>query len=221
MRSSGLAAEEAKKKRRRRWIRYKREHSNYMWHTDYKQLDDGRWFIAYQDDASRFITGYGVFEAATTENALAVLRQAMGDHGRPASILTDHGSQFYANGSGGKKKGESVFEEALAAMGIRHILARVRHPQTNGKLERMHGELQRKLHGFGNVAGPPGTGAPVGNPVIHEDPVDRFIHWYNHRRPHESLDWDTLETPAHAFARKMPPEENLAAGGPSEGEEAK
>ena len=31
-------------------------------------------------------------------------------------------------------------------MGIRHILARVKHPQTNDKLERFHDELHRKLH---------------------------------------------------------------------------
>ena len=41
-----LAAEEKKKKCRRKWIRYEREHSNSMWHTDYKQLDNRRQFIA-------------------------------------------------------------------------------------------------------------------------------------------------------------------------------
>ena len=40
-------------------VRYERTYSNSMWHTDYKLLDDGRWFIAYQDDASRFLTGFG------------------------------------------------------------------------------------------------------------------------------------------------------------------
>ena len=203
--SNGLASEEKEKKRRRRWIRYEREHSNSMWHTDYKQLDDGRWFIAYQDDASRFITGYGVFEHATTGNALAVLREAVGNYGRPASVLTDHGSQFYANESEAKRRGESEFEKTLVALGIRHILARVRHPQTNGKLERFHGELQRKLHLFADIAGPPGTGAPVGVQRIESDPVARFVNWYNNERPHESLDWDVLETPALAFRRKMAP----------------
>ncbi len=48
----GFASEEPKKKNRRKWIRYEREHTNSMWHTDYKQIDDGRWFISYQDDAS-------------------------------------------------------------------------------------------------------------------------------------------------------------------------
>ena len=29
--------------------------------------------------------------------------------------------------------------------------------------------------------------------------------WYNHDRPHMSLDTDIEETPAMAFERKMPP----------------
>ena len=134
-----------KKSRQRKWVRYERKHSNSMWHTDYKQLDDKRWFIAYQDDASRFITGFGVFEHATGENAIAVLHEAISNHGSPASILTDHGSQFYANAGEYKQKGASEFEKELVRLDIKHILARVNHPQTNGKLERFHGELQRKL----------------------------------------------------------------------------
>ena len=204
MKSNGLASDDLKKKGRRKWVRYEREHSNSMWHTDYKQLDDGRWFIAYQDDASRFVTGYGVFDHATAKNALAVLREAIRNHGKPASVLTDHGSQFYANESKLKRKGESEFEKRLVALNIRHVLARVRHPQTNGKLERLHGELQRKVHRFKDVAGPPGTGAPIGVRKIEKDPVARFIQWYNYERPHESLDWDNLETPAQAFVRKRP-----------------
>ena len=86
-----------KKSRQCKWARYERKHSNSMWHTDYKQIDDKRWFVAYQDDASRFITGFGIFEHATGDNAIAVLHEAIRNHGRPASILTDHGSQYYAN----------------------------------------------------------------------------------------------------------------------------
>ena len=202
-----LAREERKKKQQRKYIRYEREHSNSMWHTDYKQLDDGRWFIAYQDDASRFITGYGVFGHATTENAITVLEEAVKNHGKPASILTDHGSQFYANESEVKRKGDSDYEKKLVEMEINQILARVNHPQTNGKLERLHGELQRKLHLFEDIAGPPGSACPVDGQKIEPDPVARFVRWYNHERPHESLNDEDLETPAQAFTRKMPPQD--------------
>ncbi|MCE2508453.1 MAG: hypothetical protein J4G04_04010 [Nitrosopumilaceae archaeon] len=69
LKSEGMANAESKKGGKRKWVRYERTYSNSMWHTDYKQLDDGRWFLCYEDDASRFVTGYGVFEHANTENA--------------------------------------------------------------------------------------------------------------------------------------------------------
>ena len=81
-------------------------------------------------------------------------------------------------------------------LGIRQILACVKHPQTNGRLERLYGELRRKLHEFEDVAGPPGTGCPIGDEKIQTEPVDGFIRWYNYKRLHESLDWDNLENPA-------------------------
>ena len=188
-----MARNEPKKSGRRKWVRYERTHSNSMWHTDYKQLDDGRWFLCYEDDASRFVTGYGVFEHATTENALAVLDKAIKDHGKPASIMTDHGSQFYANEGEVKRKGESEFERRLVELEIRQILARVRHPQTNGKLERLHGEIQRKLPEFEAIL------------MRKSDPMDLFMKWYNYDRPHMSLRYSQRETPWQAFQRKMPP----------------
>lgn len=164
-----------------------------MWHTDYKQLSDGRWLLCYEDDASRFVTGYGVFEGATTENALKVLDDAIMRHGRPASIMTDHGSQFYANEAHFRKRGASEFEKRLVEMGIRQVLARVKHPQTNGKLGRIDGEIQRKLPEFEAIL------------MRTSEPIDLFMRWYNYERPHMSLDYDNLETPWEAFRRKMPP----------------
>jgi putative transposase len=186
LKHKGLAVEESKKRGRRKWIRYERTYSNSLWHTDYKQLPDGTWLIMYEDDASRYLVGYGVFADATSRHAVDVLTEAIGNHGKPASILSDRGSQFYATESEVKERGLTEFEQFLIAADIRHVLARVSHPQTNGKLERVYGEVERKLHLFKD---------------IHE-----LVHWYNHIRPHMSLDWDNLETPAKAYVRKMPPE---------------
>ena len=80
LRSKGLAEEQPKKRRRRKWIRFERTYSNSMWHTDWKKLDDGRWFLCYQDDASRFIINHGVFAEATTDNTLAVLKEGIAKH---------------------------------------------------------------------------------------------------------------------------------------------
>ena len=107
--------------------------------------------------------------------------------------MTDRGYQFYANASEAKKKGMSEFEKRLVSLEIRQILAGARHPQTNGKLERLHGELQRKLPKFEAIM------------MRKSDPVDLFMRWYNHERPHMSLGRGGEETPAEAFVRKMPP----------------
>ena len=213
LRDEELAERNPKKSRRRKWVRYERRYSNSMWHTDYAQLTDGRWFLAYMDDASRFITGYGVFSNATGANAIGVLREAVAKHGKPAAMLTDRGAQFYAHESEGKKLGETEFQKELGRLGIRHILARAGHPQTNGKLERFHRELKRYLPSFeaeSAMSRAGRKGAHVGGPFHTRgprDPVQMLIDWYNDDRCHASLDVDSGETPAGAFARKMVPKD--------------
>ena len=219
MRESGDSEACRSKTGQRKWVRYERKHSNSMWHTDYKQMDDGMWFIAYQDDASRKIVGFGVFKEATGKHAIDVLKEAISSHGKPASVMTDNGPQFYANEKENAARGASQFEKELVALGIKHIRARVNHPQTNGKLERFHGELQRKLPWFiGASAGRAvrqreGSAVHVGGPFCTDkprDPVERLVDWYNNK-PHRSLDWKNSETPAQAFVRKSAPDDEAVA----------
>ena len=192
LRDEGLV-KKGSRNQKRKWIRYERKHSNSLWHTDWKLLDCGKWLICYQDDASRFVTGHGIFEHATTENALLVLETAIKNYGKPKAILTDHGTQFYANAGENKKKGTSKFETRLDDLNIKHILSRVGHPQTNGKVERLFGELQRKF--------------PVYDAYMQRksDPVDMFIKWYNYEHVHMSLNTDIRETPYKAFINKHRP----------------
>jgi putative transposase len=184
LKENGRAMPQPSKQRRRSWIRYEREHSMSLWHTDWKQLWDGSWWIAYLDDASRLIVGYAVFQEATAEHTIQVLKQAIDKHGRPREILTDRGSQFYANEGERKEKGISQFETYLAEQEIKHILCRVNHPQTNGKLERFYGVYEQKQHQFKSI--------------------DEYVRWHNEIKPHLSLNIETLETPIQAFHRKRP-----------------
>ena len=125
---------------------------------------------------------------------MAVLHEAIRNYSRSTSILTDHSSQFYANASEERKKKVSVFEKMLVEFEIKQILADVRHPQTNGNLERLYSEIQRKLPKFEAIM------------MRKSDPVDLFMEWCNHRRSHMFLGvGGENETPAHAFIRKMPP----------------
>jgi putative transposase len=117
LKEAGRAMPQPSKQRRRKWVRYEREHSMSLWHMDWKQLPDSRWWIAAEDDASRLIVGYGVFQEATAEHTIHVLKQAIDKHGRPRELLTDRGSQFYANESERREKGISQFEAYLAEQG--------------------------------------------------------------------------------------------------------
>jgi putative transposase len=145
------------------------------------------WLTAYLDDASRFIVGYGLFQEATSEHSVEVLKEAIKKHGKPAAILTDRGTQFYAVEADEKVKGLTVFEKYLIEQEIRQILSRVNHPQTNGKVERFFGTVEAKRRFFKDI--------------------DELMHWYNMTRPHMSLNLDIIETPYQAYLRKMPDRE--------------
>ncbi len=62
--------------------------------------------------------------------------------------MTDHGSWFYANASEAKRKEAFDFGKRLIGLRIHQVLERVKHPQTNGKPERLHEEIQLKLPGL-------------------------------------------------------------------------
>jgi putative transposase len=79
--------------------------------------------------------------------------------------------------------------EFLEENNINHIIARVKHPQTNGKIERWFGLLEQKLTRFRSVP--------------------QFVCWYNTIQPHMSLNLDECETPEQAFLRKLPSERIL------------
>jgi putative transposase len=184
MKSMGIARDEPRKRVRKKWIRYERKYSNSLWHTDWKLIDGYGWIIAYLDDASRFIVGYALFKEPTSEHAVEVLDRAIREHGRPAAILTDRGSQFYAVECDEKLKGLTAFEKYLIEHEIKQILSRAQHPQTNGKIERFFRTVDEKIQRFKSI--------------------DELIRWYNMKRPHMSLNLKMIETPYQAYIRKMP-----------------
>lgn len=194
MLENGLSVEQPQKKTRRKWVRYEREHSNSLWHVDWHTIKDPRWaglqLVAYEDDASRFITGYGVFDSATSENAISVLAEAIQRYGRPASILSDNGSPFTSNPDGSYQNIPTSFEHYLVKHHIKHRRSRVHHPQTNGKIEKFFDIFERKL--------------------VYFKSIPEFMEWYNHIRPHGALNLEEMETPAIAYYNKMVANQILA-----------
>lgn len=165
--------------------RGQRKYCSYRWpnclmvlHTDWTTCPvTGKQLIAFIDDHSRFVVGYGLYDDQTTKSTLDCLFKTIFLFGVPYAIITDRGAQFYANKIGKKKKGKCEFQRVLEEMGIRHIVARAHHPQTNGKIERWFGTYKREFNErFANI--------------------DEYIKFYNEERPHQRLEYDT---PIEAF----------------------
>ena len=82
LKNEGLAKDEPHKQRRRKWVRYERRYTNSLWHADWFE-EPHEQIILFEDDVSRFITGYGVFTNANMENSNEVLNQAIQNYGTP------------------------------------------------------------------------------------------------------------------------------------------
>ena len=182
LKEEGLAKEEPHKQKRRRWIRYERRYSNSLWHADWFEEQKDK-VILFEDDASRFITGYGVFGNATTENTVSVLEKAIQCYGIPRQLMTDHGTQFTSlSRETCSDPKPNMFQQTLKGCGIQHIKARVKHPQSNGKVERVIQTIQK-----------------LGK---HFQCWDTSVYYYNFHRPHSSLENGCLRTPYQAFLDK-------------------
>ena len=180
--------ENPKKKKQRKWIRYEREHSLTMIHTDWCDYK-GKHVILYEDDASRKIISGMEFDNQTTENSIIALDKAIEyakSYGGINQLMTDHGTQFTANKRDKNGEADHKFEKYVKSNGIQLIHARVKHPQTNGKIEKLFDTYEKHRDRF--------------------EQLDEFIDWYNNKRPHMSLKFNKAETPSEAFIRKMRPE---------------
>ena len=178
-----------KAKRRKPWVRWERKHSLTLVHLDWHTSKlNGKKVCAVLDDSSRRILAGGEFDAETTENSIMLLQEALDNFGwltGISQVMTDHGTQFYANKRDKKGEADSRFENFLKDNKIVHIKARVKHPQTNGKFEKWNDTYQKNRSRFDNF--------------------DNFMDWYNTVRFHESLDtkW-YLQTPDSAFWSRLP-----------------
>ena len=146
-----------------------------MWQTDFKGdfalLDGTRCFpLDILDDHSRF-----AIKIAAKPNTLGVtesFREAFYEYGLPRAVLSDNGWTFR-----GCQGGYTQFEKWLMNHDVLPIHGRIKHPQTQGKIERFHRSMKTELlnhKDFLNL----------------EDANRALQEWrnkYNNIRPHEAL----------------------------------
>lgn len=166
--------EEARK--HKAFKRFEKEHCNEMWQTDFKgefKMLDGNYCFTLNifDDHSRY--AIKMKPALGTGNlVLSTFRDTFIEFGMPNSVLSDNGAQF-----AGFRQGYTQFEKWLMNCDVLPIHGRIKHPQTQGKIERFHRTMDQEL-------------------LNHYTPKDIFDaaevleSWrcsYNNLRPHEAL----------------------------------
>ena len=162
--------------RHKAFTRFEKERCNEMWQTDFKgefKMQDGKYCFPLDifDDHSRFVIRIKPSES-TSNLVLPTFREAFYEYGMPDSVLSDNGAQF-----AGFRQGYTQFEKWLMNHDVLPIHGRIKHPQTQGKIERFHRAMNQEL-------------------LKHYTPKDIsdaervFNEWrdcYNNERPHEAL----------------------------------
>ncbi len=157
------------------YIRFEREHCNELWQTDFKgdfPLGDGSrcYPLDILDDHSRF-----AIEIDAKPNTLGVMdsfKRAFLTYGMPKAVLSDNGWTFR-----GLHGGYTTFERWLMEHDILPIHGRVKHPQTQGKIERFHRSMKRELL----------TDAKFANLEEAQKALHEWQTKYNTIRPHHAL----------------------------------
>ena len=174
----GYRVESAPMRRHPDQIRYfERAKPNQLWQTDLftfmlKRQNQRVYLVAFMDDRSRFIVSYGLHASQSTALVLETLRAGIASYGTPEEILTDNGTQYVT------WRGTSQFQHECRKRGIRQAIAKPRHPETLGKIERFWGTLWRECVDAAIFT-------DLGDARIR---IGHFIDYYNFSRTHSGIE---------------------------------
>jgi len=173
--------------------RFEREHPNELWQMDFKgpkQWNQTVGPLSVLDDHSRYLVVLQANGSTRGELVREQLESAFQWCGVPEGMLMDHGIPWWG---GRAPLGLTQLSLWLMKQGVRLHWSGIRHPQTQGKVERFHGELQRALERRG-------TGALDGQAWL-----DSFRWEHNYVRPHEALGMRTPAELWHPSSRHYDP----------------
>jgi transposase InsO family protein len=174
--------------------RFERGQPNELWQMDFKGpkgWPQPMGPLSVLDDHSRYLITLAANGSTHGEFVREQLEEAFRRCGLPEGMLMDHGTPWWSMGS---TCGNTKLSLWLMRQGIRLCWSRIRHPQTQGKVERFHGSLQRALvrRGF-----------PGKHP---QNWLDAYRWEHNYVRPHEALQMRTPATVWRPSPRRYQPE---------------
>jgi transposase InsO family protein len=184
---AGLVTAEPKKRPKSSYIRFQAAMPNETWQSDFTHypltdtatLPKGVEIITWLDDCTRYALHMSAHRAITTPIVLKTFKETAGQHGIPASTLTDNGMVYTVRLAGiGRQGGRNAFEQQLRAWHVVQKNSRPNHPTTCGKAERFQQTMKNWLRAQPDQ---PSTIAEL------QTLLDRFRTEYNTTRPHRSL----------------------------------
>jgi transposase InsO family protein len=173
----GFVVAQPHKRPKSSYLRFAAEQPNERWQTDITHwaLADGTEveILHWLDDHSRLLlasTARRVFKAPDVD---ACYRKVAAQYGNPASVLSDNGAVF----TGRFRRGRVALELTLHSRGVVFLHSRPYHPQTCGKVERVHQTVKKHL-----------STQPRARTLAQlQRQLDRFRDYYNTVRPHRAL----------------------------------
>ena len=150
------------------------DHPDEVWHVDLMYLYiHSRWYYLVDiiDGYSRFLVNWSLNLTMEADTVTMTVQEALDRleyriEGEPR-IVRDHGSQFISH----------EWRNFVEGAGITDIKTRIAHPESNGKLERLHrthreeGLTEESLKGYYTAL----------------DAMKRWDDYYNYKRPHSAI----------------------------------
>jgi transposase InsO family protein len=145
---AGLVTPEPSKRPKSSYIRFEAAMPNQTWQSDFThyRLAEGAdvEIISWLDDCTRYALHVSAHHRITGPIVTATFRKAAGQHGIPASTLTDNGMVYTVRLAGGRG-GRNTFEHELRRLHIVQKNSRPNHPTTCGKVERFQQTMKKWL----------------------------------------------------------------------------
>lgn len=150
---------------------FKPDKPHQQWHIDIMYLwVNHRWyfFVGILDAYSRYIVHWDLLETASSADIRAVIESALRKYpGVKPRIVTDNGPQF-------KSKDFRVLLKEFSLMDIK---CRIKHPESNGKIERFHRSLREE--GLSDKQ--------LEDKYKALDIIENWVRYYNNKRLHAAL----------------------------------
>lgn len=150
------------------------DHPDQVWHIDLMYVYiRPRWYylVDILDGYSRFLVHWSLNRTLAAEAVTLAVQAALEtlDDRRPGdpALVHDHGSQFLSR----------EWRTFVAGAGLVDIKTRVAHPESNGRLERLHRTHREEAL----------VGEATSDYFRAVDAMARWSHYYNYQRPHSAL----------------------------------